>query len=65
MNISELFSFSRAKWQNDIVPFPTELKEIQLIKILHLGTKKMGRVEQTGYRQLFILYAKRTLQQDT
>jgi hypothetical protein len=40
MNISELFSFSRAKWQNDIVPFPTELKEIQLIKIMHLGSKR-------------------------
>jgi len=32
--------FSRAKWQEEIVPFPTELKGIELIKIMHLKSKK-------------------------
>ena len=40
MNLSKLFSFSISSWQRDIVPFPTELKDIQIIKIMHLKSKK-------------------------
>jgi len=36
MNFSDIFSFSKAQWQTDIVPFPTTLKTIQNIKITHL-----------------------------
>ena len=40
MIFGDLFSFSRVKWQEEIVPFPTELKNIQLIKILHMQSNK-------------------------
>jgi hypothetical protein len=40
MMFGDLFSFSRVKWQKEIVPFPTELKNIHLIKILHMQTNK-------------------------
>ena len=40
MNFGNMFSFSRVKWQDEIVPFPTELKNIQLIKLLHMQTNK-------------------------
>jgi len=39
MNLSDIFSFSTAKWQTEIVPFPTTLKTIQNIKITHLYSK--------------------------
>lgn len=32
--------FSRDQWQQEIVPFPTELQDIQIIKILHFQSKK-------------------------
>lgn len=40
MSLRDLFFFSRVKWQEDIVPFPTELENIQLIKVLHIQSKK-------------------------
>lgn len=40
MNISDMFSFSRDKWQQEIVPFPTDLRNIEIIKILHLKSQK-------------------------
>lgn len=40
MNIHDIFTFSRAKWQNEIVPFPTELKEIERIKIFNLKSQQ-------------------------
>jgi len=40
MNFSDIFTFSRVKWQRDIVPFPTELKNIQFIKLLHIQSDK-------------------------
>ena len=46
MTISEIFSFSRSNWQNDIVPFPTELKGIELIKIMHLKSKKWAELNK-------------------
>lgn len=40
MKIGDIFSFSRIKWQKEIVPFPSELKNIEMIKIVHCQTKK-------------------------
>jgi len=40
MMFDDLFSFSRVRWQKEIVPFPTELKNIHLIKILHMQSDK-------------------------
>ena len=40
MTISDIFSFYKTKWQESIVPFPTELTEIKLIKIMHVKSKQ-------------------------
>lgn len=46
MNLSDLFSISRAKWQADIVPFPTTLKNIQSIQIEHLNSAQKAQLNQ-------------------
>lgn len=35
MRLNNIFSFSRTKWQKNIVPFPTDLTNIQSIKIMN------------------------------
>jgi len=40
MTFSSIFAFSRVSWQKSIVPFPTDLDEIHIIKIMHLKTKE-------------------------
>jgi len=40
MKFSDIFSFSQASWQKEIVPFPTKLKDIHAITIKHLNSKK-------------------------
>lgn len=46
MNFGDLFSFSRAKWQQSIVPFPTTLKDIQAIEIKHINSKQSASLSQ-------------------
>jgi len=46
VNIGNLFSFSRDKWQKDIVPFPTELKDIQIIKIMHVKSQQWAELNK-------------------
>lgn len=40
MKFSDIFSFSRDTWQTEIVPFPTDLKNIKSMEILHIKSKK-------------------------
>jgi len=46
MRFSDIFSFSSASWQKDIVPFPTKLKAIQAITINHLNSNKSAELTQ-------------------
>lgn len=40
MKMANIFSLFKNKWQKEIVPFPTELQDIQIVKITHLTSKK-------------------------
>lgn len=46
MNFGDLFSFSSAKWQEHIVPFPTTLKDIQTIEIKHINSKQSAQLSK-------------------
>ncbi|MDF1882088.1 hypothetical protein JHD50_12395 [Sulfurimonas sp. MAG313] len=46
MTFSGLFPFSTSSWNNDIVPFPTELTDIKAISIKHINSKQSAELKQ-------------------
>jgi len=40
MRVRDIFSFRKKRWQEEIVPFPTELESIQKIKITHYQSQQ-------------------------
>lgn len=53
MNFGDLFSFSKDKWQTEIVPFPTDLKNIEIIRILHLKSQKWAEFTKQDINNFF------------
>ena len=60
MNISDIFPFSRASWQKEIVPFPTKLKDIHAITIKHLNSKKSAEFTQVDIHDFLCFMQKGT-----
>jgi len=46
MSFSNIFRFSKNRWQEDIVPFPTDLKAIQKIEITHYQSQKQAVLDR-------------------
>jgi len=60
MKFRDIFSFSNSSWKKDIVPFPTQLQEIQAITIKHLSTKKSAEFTQVDIHDFLIFMKKGT-----